>query len=195
MLTVYGAVRTRTLRVLWLLEELGLDFAHVPAPPRSAEVRALNPSGKVPVLVVNGTALTDSTAILQFLADREGRFTHPAGTIDRARQDSLTQFLLDEIEGPLWAASRHSFILPEELRIPAIKDTLRWEFARSLAVLATRTVPGGFLCGPGMTVPDVILTHCGIWAEAAKFPITEPVVADYLARMLERPALQRARAR
>jgi glutathione S-transferase len=195
MLTVLGTVRTRTARVLWMLEELGLPYEHVAAGPRSAEVRAVNPSGKVPVLLVDGAAITDSTAILQFLADRHGRFTHPAGSLDRARQDSLTQFVLDEFDAILWTASRHSFILPEEHRLPAIKDSLRWEFVRSQAALVARMEDGPFLMGAAMTVPDLILTHCGLWAGAAKFPITEPRLAAYLEAMRARPAFQRAMAR
>jgi glutathione S-transferase len=195
MYTVIGTVRTRTARVLWMLEELGLPCEHVAAGPRSDEVRAVNPGGKVPVLLVDGVAISDSTAILQFLADRHGRFTHPAGSIERARQDSLTQFVLDEFDAILWTASRHSFILPEEHRLPAIKDSLRWEFARSQASLVARMGEGPFLMGEAMTVPDLILTHCGIWAGVAKFPITEPRFADYLDQMRARPAFQRAMAK
>lgn len=194
MYTVIGTARTRTLRVLWMLEELGLPYEHVAAGPRSAEARAQNGSGKVPVLVIDGVAISDSTAILQFLADRHGRLTHPAGTIDRARQDSLTQFVLDEFDALLWTASRHSFILPEELRLPAIKDTLRWEFARSQTALVQRMGEGPFLMGEAMTVPDLILAHCGLWAGLAKFPITEPRFAGYLDTMRARPAFQRAMA-
>ena len=96
--TVYGTVKSRAARVVWLLEELGVPFDQVGAPPRSDDVVALNPSGKVPVLVADGVPISDSTAILTFLADRHGAFTYPAGTLDRARQDSLTQFLLDEFD-------------------------------------------------------------------------------------------------
>jgi glutathione S-transferase len=192
MYTVIGTVRTRTARVLWMLEELGLPYEHIAAGPRSAEVRAVNPGGKVPVLLVDGVAISDSTAILQFLADRHGRFTHPAGSIDRARQDSLTQFVLDEFDALLWTASRHSFILPEEHRLPAIKDSLRWEFARSQTALVARMGEGPFLMGEAMTVPDLILTHCGLWAGAAQFPITEPQFAGYLEAMRARPALVKA---
>ena len=192
MFTVYGTVRTRTARVLWMLEELGLPYDQVVAGPRSPQVLAVNAAGKVPVLLVDGVAITDSTAILQFLADRHGRFTHPAGSLDRARQDSLTQFVLDEFDALLWTASRHSFILPEELRLPAIKDSLRWEFARSQTTLVSRMGEGPFLMGAEMTVPDLILTHCGIWAGVAKFPITESRFAAYLEAMRARPAFQRA---
>ena len=192
MYTVIGNGKSRTLRVLWLLEELGLPYEHVSASPRSPDVVALNPAGKVPVLVVEGTPITDSTAILSFLADRHGAFTFPAGTLQRAQQDSLTQFLLDEFDAALWMAARHSFILPEELRESAIKKSLIWEFERSQRTLFARMGDGPFLMGETMTVPDIILTHCGSWAEAARFPIVEPTLEAYLKRMHARPALQRA---
>ena len=195
MYTVIGTVNSRTLRVLWMLEELGVPYQHVPANPRSDGVVAFNPAGKVPVLVADGTPITDSTAILTFLADHHGALTCPAGTIERARQDSLTQFILDEFDAALWTAARHSFILPEELRLSGIKNTLRWDFERSQKTLMHRMAEGNFLMGEQMTVPDIILSHCLTWALAAKFPISEARLSDYLDRMRARPAFQRAAAR
>jgi glutathione S-transferase len=192
MYTVIGPVTTRTARVLWMLEELGQPYEHVPARPRSDGVTSVNPAGKVPVLVVDGTPITDSTAIIQFLADRHGALTHPAGTLERARQDSLTQFLLDEFDAALWVAARHSFILPEDLRVPTIKSSLHWEFVRSQAEAVRRMGAGPFLMGAEMTVPDIILGHCGRWAVAAKFPISEPGLLAYLDRIEARPAFRRA---
>jgi glutathione S-transferase len=195
MYTVIGTVDSRAARVLWMLEELGESYEHVAAPPQSEGVTAFNPAGKVPVLIDEGTPITDSTAIIQYLADRHLKLTHPAGTLARARQDSLTQFLLDEFDANLWTAARHSFILPEELRHAAIKNTLRWEFERSQKILMQRMGDGEFIMGDKMTVPDIILTHCGNWALSAKFPITEHRLSEYLTRMQNRPAFKRAMAR
>ena len=147
------------------------------------------------MLIADGTPITDSTAILTYLADRHGALTHPAGTIDRARQDSLTQFILDEFDAALWLAARHSFVLPEEMRLSAIKNTLRWEFERSQKTLVHRMAEDGFLMGDRLTVPDIILTHCLTWALAARFPIVQHRLTDYLDRMRARPAFQRAEAR
>ncbi|MGB3314228.1 MAG: glutathione S-transferase family protein [Albidovulum sp.] len=195
MYTVIGTSQSRTARVLWTLEELGLPYDHIAAPPRSQGVTEFNPAGKVPVLIDDGTPITDSTAIIQYLADKHGALTHPAGTLARARQDSLSQFLLDEFDANLWMAARHSFVLPEELRHAAVKNTLRWEFERSQKTLMQRMGDGAFLMGEVMTVPDIILTHCGNWALSARFPIVEHRLTDYLARMRKRPAFQRAMAR
>lgn len=191
MYQVVGTIRSRAFRVLWMLEELGQPYEHFPAQPRSEQASEFNPAGKVPTLVDNGVAITDSTAIIQYLADKHGALTFPAGTIERAQQDSLTQFLLDEFDAALWVAARHTFVLPEELRQAAIKDSLRWEFARSQKVLTRRMGEGPFLTGVNMTVPDIILTHCGNWAEGARFPIEEPALVDYLTRMRSRPAFKR----
>ncbi len=199
MYQVIGAANSRAARVLWTLEELGLPYEHVAASPRSEGVIAFNPAGKVPVLIDDGTPVTDSTAIIQYLADRHidapgGPLTFRAGTLDRARQDSLTQFLLDEFDAALWMAARHTFVLPEELRMSAIKNTLRWEFERSQKTLIHRMGEGPYVMGERMTVPDVILTHCLTWALAAKFPIAEHKLTDYLDRMRARPAFQRMMA-
>lgn len=190
---LYGSVQSRAFRVIWALQEMGLAYEHTPTGPRDAAVIALNPSGKVPVLVADGQALTDSTAILTFLADKHGQLTYPPGTLERARQDGLTQMILDEIDGTLWTASRHTFVLPEAMRVPAIKEPLKWEYARSCARLA-QAMEGPFVMGDTMTIPDIILTHCLGWAISAKFPSDEPKLRDYLDRMRARPAYQAARA-
>lgn len=195
MYQVIGTVQSRAFRVLWMLEELGQDYHHVALSPHSEGVTSFNPAGKVPILVIDGTPVTDSTAILTYLGDHHDALTHRAGTLDRARQDSLTQFILDEFDAVLWLAARHGLILPEELDHSAIKNTLRWEFERSQKTLVHRMTEEGFLMGERMTVPDIILTHCLTWALNARFPITEHRLTEYLEVMRARPAYARAKAR
>ncbi|KGJ05667.1 glutathione S-transferase [Paracoccus halophilus] len=195
MYQVIGTGKSRAMRVLWMLEELGQPYEHIAVNPHSEGVTPFNPAGKVPVLIADGTPITDSTAILTFLADRHGQLTHPAGTLDRARQDSLTQFVLDEFDAALWLAARHSFVLPEEMRLAAIKNTLRWEFERSQHTLVQRMAEDGFLMGERMTVPDIILAHCLTWALTARFPITEHRLTGYLEMMRQRDPYRRALAR
>lgn len=194
MYTVLGAPRTRTFRVLWLLEELGQPFEHLPAAPNSDQVRAHNGTGKVPVLIDGDAAISDSTAILTYLTDKHGQFTAAPGTLARARQDSLTHFLLDEFDAILWTAARHSFVLPEDQRLPEIKTSLKWEYARSLTRLADR-LTGPCLMGDDFTLPDILATHCLSWGIGAKFPAPEGALADYYARMRARPAHLRAAVR
>ena len=192
MYQVIGHPGTRTMRVLWMLEELGQEYVHLPLRPGSPEANQHNPSGKVPALLVDGHVLLDSVAIMQFLADRHGQLTFAAGTIERAQQDSFTQFACDEVDGALWTAAKHRFALPEELRIPEIKATANAEFGRAMAVLEKRLGDNKFVMGDTITVPDILLGHCAGWAANAKFDMPSGKIADYFARIRARPALQRA---
>lgn len=191
MYEVVGSVKTRAFRVLWMLEELGLEYHHLDVMPRSPELQKYNPTGKAPVLLVDGEPVIDSTAIITFLADKHGALTYPAGTLERARQDAFTHFVLDEMDAVLWTGARHSFILPEEKRVPAVKDSLKWEFERSQAVFLERMGDGPFLMGDKMTVPDIIAAHCVAWAMVSKFPLLDDFKA-YGKRLSQRDAYQRA---
>jgi len=193
MYTVIGSPRTRSMRVYWALEEMGLDYEINTAPPRSEEVRALNPSGKIPCLLVGDDAIIDSVAIIQFLADKHQQLTFPAGTIKRAQQDSFTQFCCDEIDGALWTAAKNSFIHPEELRVPAIKPTVKYEFANAMKTLEARLGDNEFVMGDTFTIPDLLLGHCANWAIGAKFDLPEGRVAEYFKRVNSRPGYQRAK--
>ena len=193
MYKVVGNVASRAFRVLWALEEVGARYEFQPAKPRAPEVVALNPSGKIPVLLDGDAVLTDSTAIMTYIADKHGALTYPAGTVERAQQDALTHTILDELDAVLWTAARHSFILPEEERVPEVKPSLQAEYARSLARLTDR-IEGPFAMGDMMTVPDILLTHCCNWAVSAKFPEPPKELTSYLSAMRARPAFKQVRA-
>ena len=94
------------------------------ARPHSDEVFKHNPLGKIPVLLDGETALTDSVAIMTYLADKHGRLAAPAGTKARAQQDAITNFLIDDLDNTLFQMSKHSFGYPEDLRLPQIRDHL-----------------------------------------------------------------------
>jgi len=192
MIKLYGKTQSRTFRVLWMLEEMGQDYDHVDLLPHDPELCAIHPAGKVPVLVDGDVIVTDSTAILHYLADRyDARFTHPAGSARRAGQDSLVFLLLDEFDSCLWTAARHSFILPADYRVREVKRSLRWEFDRSVASLCSRVTLTPFLMGDRLTIPDFILMHCLLWSRTAKFPLTHPALLEYIRVMEARPAFRR----
>ncbi|MDB2464343.1 glutathione S-transferase family protein [Amylibacter sp.] len=188
MYKVIGNTNTRTLRVLWAMNEIGLKYEHVQVDAQSADAKKFNISGKVPSLEANGVIIADSTAIITYLADKYNQLTFPAGTIERAQQDSFTQFILDELDSILWTAARHSFVLPKEMRVSELKGTLHWEFAKSLKVLESRMSTGPNVMGEKFTIPDIILTHIGGWARVAKFDIPEGKLRDYFRRQIKRPA-------
>ena len=188
MYKVIGNTNTRAMRVLWAMQEIGLNYDHLRVNARSPEALNANFSGKVPSLDVDGIIINDSTAIITYLADKYNKLTFLPGTIERAQQDSFTQFILDELDAVLWTAARHSFVLPKELRVSELKDTLRWEFAKSIKTLELRMGAGPNLMGEKFTIPDIILTHIGGWARVAKFDIPDGKLREYFRRQIKRPA-------
>ncbi|MEM9845208.1 MAG: glutathione S-transferase N-terminal domain-containing protein, partial [Pseudomonadota bacterium] len=96
MYEVVGSSASRAFRVLWMLEELEVPYIHVPAAPQSPEARAVNPSGRVPVLRQNSGFISDSIAIMSYLGDVSKQLTYPAGSFERTRQESLTCRISDE---------------------------------------------------------------------------------------------------
>ncbi|WP_412565037.1 glutathione S-transferase family protein [Thalassobius sp. MITS945101] len=191
MYQVIGGVSSRAFRVIWMLEELGEEFEVLTVKPHSPEAKAANPSGKIPALRVDGNCITDSNAILTYLADKHGALTYAPGTLPRARQDALHHQVLDELDAILWTAARHSFILPEDQRVPAVKDSLKQEYLRNTARLVAE-IEGPFLMGDQITIADIVLTHCLNWAHVARFPKPDDRLTAYAKEMRAREAFQRA---
>ncbi|MGB7319560.1 MAG: glutathione S-transferase family protein [Planktotalea sp.] len=193
MYEVFGSVASRAFRVLWTLEELGEDYTLTVAKPRDPVITAVYPAGKVPAMRVGTDILTDSAAIMTFLADKHNALTAPAGTLARAHQDAIMHAILDELDAVLWTAARHTFVLPEEQRVPAVKPSLMWEFNRNVDRLAKRiTTP--FAAGDTFTIADILLTHCLNWAVGAKFEHENAQIDEYANRMRARDAFKRVRA-
>ncbi len=195
MYKVVGSPRTRTMRVLWMLEELGQDYEISPQPPHSDPVVVGNPGGKIPTLHDGDTILSDSVAICTYLADKHGQCSHAAGTPARGHQDAMTQFALEMIDGTLWTASKNTFVLPEERRAPEIVPVCLFEWDKAMTTLAAHIDGKEFIAGDQFTIPDLVIAHCAGWAKNIKFPIPEGAVADYMARMRARPGLASAMAR
>ncbi len=191
MYTVIGTPMSRSFRVLWALEELGQPYELTPALPQSPEIREVNASGKVPAMIAEGEVITDSTAILTYLADKHGKLTAPAGTMARAHQDAMTQRFLDELDAVLWTAARHSFALPKEQRVPEVKPSLKWEFNRNLDQIAA-LIKGPYVMGEAFSLADIVLTHCLNWAYSAKFPLEDEGLLAYAKAMRGREAFKRA---
>jgi glutathione S-transferase len=98
--------------------------------------------------------------------------------------------IIDEVDMILWLAARHSFILPEERRVSAIKPSLKWEFERNIDRIMSEK-ESKFLMGDEFMLPDIILAHCGSWARSAKFPLENKHFNDYINRCYDRPAVRK----
>lgn len=194
MYTLIGKLTTRAFRVAWMLNELDQPFEQDPASPRDPNLAAINPSLKVPALKDGDACIIDSVAICQYLADKHKKLTYPAGTIDRAHQDSFTQFAVDDIESSLWTFAKHKFALPEEYRVPDVERACRYDFDRAMRSFSTRLGDKQYVMGDMFTVPDVINGFCLMWATSMSWPMPQENVAAYTKRLTSRPAFVKTAA-
>ena len=202
MLVVYGTPTTRATRVVWALEEAGAAYEYRLVDLRSGAGRrpgylSVNPTGKVPTLVDDGVVVTESLAICLHLAERfpEAGLAPARGTAERAAYLRWAAFAACELEQPLWTMAKHSFALPEALRVPAVIDTARAEFDRVADVLAAHLGEHRHVAGDAFSAADILTTHTLLWAQNRLEDFANPVLEEYAARVAARPALARARER
>ncbi len=191
MLKVFGRARSRTFRVIWLLEELGVSYDLEEIAPRSDKAKKIYKNGKIPFILDKEHLVSDSVAILTYLSDKYKTFTESPGSIERAKQDAMTFRILDEFETQLWVAAKHIYVFTDEKRVPEIINVLRWEFACNQEKFITEFSVENYLSGGKFLIPDILLGHCLTWAESLKFPICEEL-ESYLDHLKKRPAYQKA---
>ncbi len=202
MLTLYGFGQSRSFRCLWALEESGLDFNYKALDMRAGEsqsehYKAIHPEGKVPAIDDDGFVLTESGAILNYIAGRSSnpQFKPADGTKDRALYDQTFFFILTELEQPLWTTGKHKFALPKEQRCPDVLETARWEFSKALNTLQLRLANHAHVVGDLFTYADIMVAHTLNWAIRFEFPLEDENLLAYRERMYQRPACLRAMAR
>ena len=105
---------TRSIRARWTLQELGADFEPirvnlVAGEHRRPDFLEINPAGKIPVLVDGDLVLTESVAIVLYLAEKyPDKGLLPAGLNERAQVNRWLLFAATELEQPLWRIARHT---------------------------------------------------------------------------------------
>lgn len=200
-ISFWGAGTSRTLRPIWVAEELGLRYRLIPIGPRTGETQTpdytrLNPKQKIPAMVVGDFRLSESVAICRFLIENyPGEAIYrPQGARDRAREDEWCCYIYGEIdETSLYVMRRHRDLAHIYGEAPAAVSSGREYAAKHLAVVASLMEDREFVMAGGFGITDVLLMTCLEWARA--YGLELPQVLDaYRQRLNSRPAYQRASA-
>ncbi|MGB8843847.1 MAG: glutathione S-transferase family protein [Aliidongia sp.] len=193
MLKIYGPAWSRANRVLWLAAELGLEFEHVPTDlwggaHKQPEFLALNPNGRVPVLVDGDLVLSESLAINLYLAKQRRSSLYPQDAASEARIWQWTIWAASDIEMPLITALVHRVIRDEPERDHVAADTAEERLQRGFKVLELIFAERPYLLGDGFTLADLNLAGVLLYAEPARIGFARyPHLADWRRRCVGRP--------
>ncbi|NQZ33828.1 MAG: glutathione S-transferase family protein [Oceanospirillaceae bacterium] len=202
---LYGMGVSRSFRALWAAQEAGVELDYIivafgstdKGGAQSNDYKQLNYQGKVPTLVDGDLVLTESAAVINYLANKapQQNLIPKDGTSDRAKYDQMCYFIVTELEQPLWSKGKHKFALPEQYRVPDLIDrTLAFEFAKAQSTLLGLKSTSEFAVGDHFTMADVLLTQTLNWAQRFEFEIDASLL-DYKERMMQREAYSAAMQR
>lgn len=190
---LYEFAPTRSIRARWTLQELEVPFESVSirlmeGAGQTPEYLALNPAGKVPTLVDGDFVLTESVAIVLYLAEK---YSHkgllPTDLKQRAQLNRWMLFAVTELEQPLWRIARHSFLYPEHQRLPADIELAKEEFRSMAAVLEQHMQGREFLIGDRVSVGDFVTAYTLDWGNEVELLDACPTLLAYMQRMYARP--------
>lgn len=197
MLTLHHLAFSRSQRVLWLIEELGIPvelvrYDRTPefrAPP---ELKEVHPLGKSPVIQDGDLTLAESATILRYLDDRygENRFSPAPGTTEYAMHEEWLDFVESTAAGPVLTV-----LLAERTGDQAAADRARPMVDNVLSYIAKGLGDKPFLMGEQPMLADMQMSYFLAMARMANALETYPALTAYLARLEAQPGFQRAQAR
>ena len=212
MITVHHLNNSRSQRILWLLEELGLEYEikryerdskTMLAPP---ELRKIHPLGKSPVITDGATTVAESGAIVEYLVDKygDGQLRPAAGTAERLRYTYwlhyaegslmpplLLKLIFDKIEN----APMPFFIKPIARAISGKTKSafINPQLKTNLDYLDGELAKSDWFAGKAFSAADIQMSF-PLEAAASRggLDATRPRLMDFLARIHARPDYRRA---
>jgi glutathione S-transferase len=196
-LRIYGIARTRAYRVLWMATELGLDYEHLPieigdAGARSPAFLAINPNGRLPVIVDDGFVLFESLAITLYLAKKHslGKL-YPATLEGEARAWQWSFWAIAEVDRGVNIWSLHAVRLAPEERNASLREEALKVVAVPFQVLDAALAKTPYLLGDDFTVAD--LNVAAVISRAIEMDLSATLhLKAWLTRCLDRPAARAA---
>jgi len=202
-ITLWGAGTSRTIRPIWIAEELGLGYSLKPIGPRTGETQTdsythLNPKQKIPFLEDGSLQLSESVAICRYLVNRYGTaatISPPASIEEQAKEDEWLSFIYGELdETSLYILRRHESLAAIYGEAPNAIAAAKKYFQKQVAVADSHLRKNQYLVNDKFGIADVFLTTCLVWAESSGIDLSENL-KSYLQRMLERETYQAAKGR
>jgi glutathione S-transferase len=208
MLTIYGVYRSRASRTLWLADELGLSFKHVPviqhyrladaAAPgaplntRSPEFLKVNPNGHIPSIDDDGLVLHESLAINLYLAKKHVGPLGPANVVEDGQMTMWSLWAATEVETHALTVLYHRLGSPSGPTDAKMADAAVTALQGPFAVLDKALAASGHPVGGRFTVADINVAEVVRYAQVApELFDAAPRVKAWLGACQGRPAFRR----
>ena len=188
--------RSRSTRVLWLLEELGVPFdltVMAREAKQTPEYRALHPLGRSPVLEEEGGPVFESAALILHLADQnpDAGLIAPLGSHERALQYQWCFFAMTDMESALVDISRQLWKDSGDPDTDII-DRATARFLATTSVIETALGESEYLVDNAFSVADIVVGSVLAFARTGEITELPAGIVPYLDRLEARPARQRA---
>lgn len=199
-ITLYHCANARSLRPLWCLEEMGLEYEliNLPFPPRvfAKEYKDINPLGTIPFLIDGDTQMSESSGICHYLTQRYGP-TDLALGVEHPEYGSFLNWLYFSdatLTFPQTLVLRYTILEPKERRLAqAAEDYANW-FSGRLRYVEAALEGKDFLVADRFTIADIAIGYALHLADSLK-PLKDrlgPNARAYLDRLRARDAFQRS---
>src|SRR5262245_29777791 len=156
MIKLYGVPRSRAMRSLWMLEELGVPYENVTVDfitgTKQPDFAKLNPNGHIPVLQDGELVLWESLGINLYLARKYDKGLWPKTAEDEGRAFQWSLWAMTEAEEPLLTALLNRVFFPPEQRDPKKADDAVERFQKPLGVLDGALAGREYVLGSDFTV-------------------------------------------
>ncbi|PUB19062.1 glutathione S-transferase family protein [Yoonia sediminilitoris] len=196
MIRLHHCPQTRSMRSLWLLHELGVDFDLVEYPfdktLREEPYASLNPTGRVPTLEIDGDILTESGAIAEFLCERfsDAGLGRAPGEAGRAVWLNWIHFAETISQHCATLTQQHVALRDDAMRSPILMQLEAKRLARTLATVE-KGLTAPYLVGH-FSAADVGVGQAVYMATHFVHLDTFPRLTDWYARLATRPAFQKS---
>ena len=201
MIKIYHSPRSRSLRVLWALEEMGLEYETAVGSFRdpSPEFRAANPSLTLPAMVDGDVVITESVAILLYVAERYGPTPLALKAGDPGFADYCQFLVFGEagLAAPMNAVVGTRFMAPDDQKENFTVNMVLEGFFRRMRLVENRLEGQDFMAGDHFTLADVSVGYT-VGLAAGFLGLGDKIAPHVMAwhhKITQRPAFLRAASR
>ena len=200
MIQLYGNPRSRAMRCLWMLEEMGRPYQLIEKSTRADDLQTgdylrLNPNARIPTLRDGDVVIWESMAINIYLSEKYEGPMHCGGPEELGLAAQWSFWAMLEMEQLLLDLLLHRALLPEFSRDPSYAERDELLLQKPLGVLNAALAGREFLAGDGLTVADLNVGSILVWGKMARLSLSHhPELKRWLDDCLARPAYRRVRS-